>query len=173
MQHLTNDQLIDYIHGALAPAEDAVVLSHIETCTQCADEYATEVRVSEVLREQASRDEREMPSTIKANVWQLIREAQPSYGARLRAWLRPAYLIPAAAVIAVAAYFGPTYLGHREAPVLIDAAYYLQDHAAMNGAVPFGDRSEAAPAELQSNVASDQAAAVAVPVAYAVNGPQH
>ena len=173
MQHLTNDQLIDYVHGALAPAEDATVLSHLESCTQCADEYATEVRVSEILREHAAREEREMPSTIKANIWQLIRQAQPSYGSRLRAWLRPVYLVPPAAVIAVAAIFGPTYLGHHEAPLLIDAAYYLQDHAAMNGSIPFGDRSEAAPAEFQSNVSADQTAAIAVPVAYNANGPQH
>ncbi|MBV9278051.1 MAG: hypothetical protein JOZ97_07440 [Candidatus Eremiobacteraeota bacterium] len=167
MQHLTNDQLIDYIHGALAPGEDAVVLGHLESCLLCADEYATEVRLSEMLREQAALEQREMPSTIKANIWQLIREAQPSYGARLRAWLRPAYLVPAAAVIALAAYFGPVYLGHHESPVLIDAAYYLQDHAAMNGSLPFGDRSEAAPAEFQANnsVAAEQPAAVAMPVA--------
>ena len=173
MQHLTNDQLIDYVHGGLPPAEDAAVLSHLESCTQCADEYATEVRVSEILREHAAREEREMPSTIKANIWQLIRQAQPSYGSRLRAWLRPVYLVPAAAVIAVAAIFGPTYLGHHEAPLLIDAAYYLQDHAAMNGSIPFGDRSEAAPAEFQSNVSADQTAAIAVPVAYNADGPQH
>ena len=173
MQHLTHDQLIDYIHGALKPADDATVLGHLETCIPCADEYATEVRLSEMLREQAALEEREMPSMIKANVWQLIREAQPSYGARLRAWLRPVYLVPAAAVIAVAAYFGPAYLSHREAPVLIDAAYYLQDHAAMNGSLPFGDRSEAAPAEFQANtVAANQPAAVAIPVAYTANGPQ-
>jgi len=173
MQHLTHDQLIDYIHGALTPADDAVVLAHLEGCAPCSGEYATEVRVSEMLREQAAREEREMPSTIKANVWQVIREAQPSYGARILSWLRPAYLVPAAVVIAAAAYFTPAYLGHHETPVLIDAAYYLQDHAAMNGSLPFGDRSEAAPAEFQANsVADNQPAALAMPVAYTANGPQ-
>ena len=173
MQHVTNEQLIDYIHGSLAPAEDAVVLGHLETCLDCADEYATEVRLSEILREQSALEEREMPSTIKANIWQLIRQAQPSYGERLRAWLRPVYLVPAAAVVIAAAVFGPTYFGHHQTPVLIDAGYYLQDHAAMNGSVPFGDRSGVTPAEFQPSASSDQTASIATPVAYTANGPQH
>jgi len=92
------------VYALAREAEDAAVLAHFETCLACADEYATEVRISEIMQEQAALEAREMPSTIKANIWQLIRQAQPSYGARLRAWLRPAYAIPAAAVIALAAY---------------------------------------------------------------------
>jgi len=173
MQHITTDRLIDYIHGALVPADDAVVLAHLESCSACADEYAAEVRMSDLLREQATREERELPSMIKANVWQAIREARPTYGARLRAWLRPAFALPVAAVIVAAVFFGPTYLGHRESAPLIDAAYYLEDHAAMNGSVPFGDRSGATPAEFQSSASPDQTAAIAVPLAYAANAPQH
>jgi anti-sigma factor RsiW len=32
MQHLTNDTLLDYVHGELSPAQDASVYTHIEQC---------------------------------------------------------------------------------------------------------------------------------------------
>ncbi|HEY8314467.1 MAG TPA: zf-HC2 domain-containing protein [Candidatus Baltobacteraceae bacterium] len=149
MQHLTNPQLIDYIHGALAPEEDASVHAHLESCALCREEYATEVALTELLRKQAALEERDMPSTVKAAIWQQIRDARPSPATRILAWLRPAIAIPVAAAIVLAAYFGLHSQQASAAPT-IDAAYLLQDHAAMNSTVPFGDRSGADAAELQS-----------------------
>lgn len=173
MQHITTDQLIDYIHSALAPAEDAFVHTHLEVCPQCRAEYAVEVRLSEMLRDQAAREAREMPSAIKANLWQLIRDSKPSFGRAVRAWFRPAYALPVAAAIILSAYLAPTYLGNHAGPPTIDAAYYLQDHAAMNGSVPFGDRSGATPAEYESGSSVDQTAVNTVPVVFTADTTQH
>ncbi|HEY8296630.1 MAG TPA: anti-sigma factor [Candidatus Baltobacteraceae bacterium] len=167
MQHATTDQLIDYIHGALAPEEDAFVHTHIDTCGACREEYASEVSLTELLRTHAAAEEREMPSTIKAAIWQQIRDAAPSPAQRVIAWMRPAIALPIAAAIVLAAYFGLHTQPVSAAP-MIDAAYLLQDHAAMNSTVPFGDRTGANPATLegQSSASGDQTAVNVEPVAY-------
>jgi hypothetical protein len=64
--------------------------------------------------------------------------------------------VPAAVVIAAGAYFGTAYLGPHGAPA-IEAAYYLQDHAALNSTVPFSDRSAVAPVDLDSTSTADAA----------------
>lgn len=172
MEHITTDQLIDYIHGALAPGDDALVHTHLEGCAPCRDEYALEVRLTEMLRDQVSRETFEMPSAIKAHLWQSIRASKPSWATALQTWLRPVYALPVAAAIIVAALL-PTYLGHHETAPLIDAAYYLQDHAAMNGSVPFADRSGATPTEFEAGSNADQTAVSVVPVVYTADASQH
>lgn len=152
-QHLTNEKLIDYMHGALSPQEDAAVHAHMETCALCRAEYDAEVALSEVLRAQARREEREMPSTLKAEIWQRVREEQPSPAVRFFGWFRPAFALPLAAAIALAAYFGPSIFGGNGAPT-IEAAYYLQDHAALNSTIPFSDRGSANPVDLQTAAVS-------------------
>lgn len=154
MQHLTNDSLLDYIHGELSPADDAAVYAHIEQCQPCRQEYEAEVALGEMLRTQAARDERELPSTVKAEIWERIRSADPSPVARVLAWLRPAVAIPVAVAIAAAAYFGTTYIGSQPAPT-IEASYYLQDHAAMNSTIPFSDHTSANPVDLETAAAVD------------------
>jgi anti-sigma factor RsiW len=148
-QHLTNEKLIDYMHGALSPQEDAAVHAHMETCDLCRSEYDAEMLLSEMLRAQARREERELPPTLKAEIWQRIREAQPSAASRLFGWFRPAYAIPIAAAIALAAYFGPSVIGPHGAPA-IEAAYYLQDHAALNNTIPFSDHGSSSPVDLET-----------------------
>jgi hypothetical protein len=69
-------------------------------------------------------------------------------------WMRPAVAVPLAAAIALAAYFGTTYMGPHAAP-LIEASYYLQDHADMSTTIPFSDRGAANPADLESAAAVD------------------
>lgn len=137
--HLTNETLIDYMHGALTPQEDAAVYAHMETCAVCRAEYDAEVALSEVIREQARREERELPPMLKAELWERIRSAQPSPVQRLVGRIRLGFAIPIAAAIALAAYFGPSLFGAQ--PPAIEAAYYLQDHAALNNTVPFNDRT--------------------------------
>jgi hypothetical protein len=116
-----------------------------------------------MLRTHAAAQERELPSSVKAEIWQRVRGAQPSLWSRAFGWARPAVALPIAAAIAVAAYFGTTYLGPQGAPS-IEASYYLQDHAAMNSTIPFNDRSSANPSDLESAATADtQQIAVNVP----------
>ena len=154
MQHPTSDILQDYIHGELSPAEDASVYAHIEQCETCRAEYQAEVTLGEMLRANAAREERELPSSVKAEIWQRIREAKPSPVRRLSAWLRPAVAIPVAAAIALAAYFGTSFVGPQGAPT-IEASYYLQDHAAMNTTIPFSDHTTVNPVEMENTAAVD------------------
>jgi anti-sigma factor RsiW len=157
--HLTNETLIDYMHGALTPQEDAAVYAHMETCESCRGEYDAEVALSEMLREQARREERELPPTLKAELWERIRNAQPSPVQRLFGWVRLPVAIPVAAAIALAAYFGPSVFGPQNPPA-IEAAYYLQDHEALNNTVPFNDHTSVNPVDLETAAANTQQTAV-------------
>ncbi|MDQ2680574.1 MAG: zf-HC2 domain-containing protein [Candidatus Eremiobacteraeota bacterium] len=161
MQHLSNTELIDYIHGQLAPAQDALVHTHLDACAPCRDEYAAEIALGEMLRNQAALEERELPPMLKAQIWAKVRAERPSALQRMGAFLRPAYALPIAAVVVLLAFFGPGYL-HQQQPAApsIDAAYYLQDHAAMNSTVPFGDQNGAAPAALEETAAHTDETAV-------------
>lgn len=154
MQHLNSEILLDYIHGELAPSQDAQVYAHIESCAPCRAEYDAEVAIGEVLRSNAALDERELPASVKAEIWQRVRAGRPSALSRLGAWLRPAIALPAAAAIALAAYFGTMYAGPHGAPS-IEASYYLQDHAAMNSTIPFSDHTSANPAALEAAATVD------------------
>ncbi len=168
MQHLNNEQLLDYLHKALAPEQDALVHTHLDECVRCHAEYAAEVGISDLLRSEAAAQERELPPMLKASIWQAIRETQPGPLEKLRAWLRPAYAIPVAAALLVGAFVAPAYLhGSRtnQTPT-IDAAYYLQDHAAMNSTVPFSDHSGASSSEFEMTNNVDQTAVNTVTTVY-------
>ena len=168
-QHLTIEKLIDYIHNALSPGEDALIHAHLDDCRHCRYEYAAEVSLSESLRKQAVLEERELPGSVKAAIWHEVRNARPSTVSRLAALWRPALALPLAAALALAVFFGPGVL-HRQAPIApsIEAAYYLQDHAALNNTVPFGDRTGANAAALENPSAAfaDQTAVNARPAVY-------
>ncbi len=159
MQHTTTPQLIDYIHDALPPEDDALIHAHLEACALCRDEYDAEVSLTEFLRSQAVLEECEMPSMVKAAIWEQVREARPSTSQRVLAWLRPAVALPVAAAIVLAAYFG-LHAQQVSAEPTIDAAYLLQAHAAMNSTIPFSDRTGANPATLegQSPASGDETA---------------
>ena len=154
MQHLTTDTLLDYVHGELPPAQDAAVYAHIEQCEPCRAEYEAEIAIGEMLRAQAAQDERELPSAVKAEIWQRVRSSKPAIWNRALGWIRPAVAVPLAAAIAVAAYVGTTYIGPHGAPA-IEASYYLQDHAAMNSTIPFSDRNSVNPVDLENAAAVD------------------
>jgi predicted anti-sigma-YlaC factor YlaD len=149
MQHLTNDILLDYVHGELSPAQDASVYTHIEACEACRLEFEAEVALGEMLRANAKIEERELPAAVKADIWERVRNGKPSALNGVFAWFRPAIAIPVAAAIAIAAYFGSTYAGPHGAPS-IEASYYLQDHAAMNSTIPFSDHASANPVDLET-----------------------
>jgi anti-sigma factor RsiW len=162
MMHLTNEQLIDYIHGALGPQSDADVYSHLEQCDACRKEHDAELSLTEDLRAYAARTQRELPATLKAAIWSEIRAARPSVWSRLGVMLRPSIAVPLAAVIALAAYFGTTYAPNGGAPA-IEAAYYLQDHAALSSTVPFSDRN-INPVDLENSAAASATQQTAVNV---------
>lgn len=163
-EHLNNQTLIDYMHAGLAPEQDAHVYAHLEACTACRSEYDAELALTDMLRAYALADQRELPSSVKAEIWDRIRSARPSALSNLANWFRPAVALPVAAVLAAGIYFGTSYLApHGTAP--IDAAYYLQDHAALDSTVPFSDRVTADAAGLESN-ASKTPNAVAVSASY-------
>jgi predicted anti-sigma-YlaC factor YlaD len=153
MIHLTQEQLIDYVHGALSPQIDAAIYEHLEACDQCRFEYDAELALTDLIRTHAAGEERELPPTLKAEIWSRIRSARPSPWSRLVERLRLSVAVPVAAAVAIAAYFGVTYLGPQGAPS-IEAAYYLQDHAALNSTIPFSDRA-AMPVNLDNSAVLD------------------
>ncbi len=162
-QHLKTETLIDYMHGALSPQEDAAVHAHMEACEACRSEFDAEAAISEMLRSYAASEEREFPATLKAQIWSRIREARPSPWSSLIERLRPAVTLPIAAALALAAYFGTTYMSPHGSPS-IEAAYYLQDHAALNSTIPFSDRTSINPVDLDNGTAVDTSQQTAVNV---------
>jgi predicted anti-sigma-YlaC factor YlaD len=145
MQHLTTETLIDYIHAELAPAEDALVHTHLQTCGLCRSEYERETRLSDALRLAARESEQELPGMVKALIWEAVRAERPTLSARLAALLRPAVAVPALAVLLVATYF-TSPLGHQQAAArMVDATYYLEQHAAEELQNPLGERNVSSP----------------------------
>ena len=138
--HFTTDLLVDFLHGELSPADDALAHAHLAACATCRGEYDREASLTVALRAAAAAEEREMPSTINAAVWQLIREARPGPFARMAAWLRPVVAVPIAALLIVGGWFASPY-SHAAAHPTIDAAYYLRTHAAQSSQTPLSERS--------------------------------
>jgi predicted anti-sigma-YlaC factor YlaD len=140
-QHLTTETLIDYLRGELEPAEDALAHTHLQECGVCRAEHERETRLSEMLAAAAQREELDLPGMVRARIWEAVRAAQPSPYARMLGFLRPAIAVPAAAVLVVATYFASP-LGHRgPTPPMIDATYYLEQHAAQQLQNPLGERN--------------------------------
>lgn len=153
-QHPTTAALLDYVHGELSPADDAAIYAHIESCAACRSEHEAEVAIGEMLRTQAAREERELPPTVKAEIWERVRAGKPAAWRGALSWIRPAIAVPVAAAIAIGAYFGTTQIGRVPAPT-IEASYYLQDHEAMNTTIPFSDRNSVTPVEMENAAAVD------------------
>ena len=164
-EHLANQLLIDYMHAGLTPEEDARVYAHLEACPACRAEYDAELALTDLLRAYALRETRELPPMLKAELWERIRAARPTPLQTLAGWLRPAVALPMAAAIALAAYFGTSYMGPRGAAP-IDAAYYLQDHAAFNTTVPFSDRASSSAGDLETSNSPKAENSVALTASY-------
>ena len=128
-QHLNNELILDYIHGELAANDDALAHEHLAQCAECRAEYDAEVSLGESLRLALSADERELPSMVKARIWDEVRNARPATGVWL-GWFRPAFTVPTVALVALLAVFASP-LRHSGAHVpLVDATFYLEQHAA-------------------------------------------
>jgi predicted anti-sigma-YlaC factor YlaD len=164
MTHYTNDDYIDYLHGELAPAADARLHAHLLACEPCRAGYEAEARLGEWVRSAAQADERELPSLVKARVWEAVRNARPSPAQRLRAFLRPVVTVPAGVAFAALVFVAfPTLHGSSgSAPVpTVSASYYLDEHAAEGQANPLADHPVSASVVTTSDTSSDPAVAAA------------
>ncbi len=137
--HPTPGELVDYLYAELPPPQDAAVHAHLAGCSPCAQAYEAESSLTEVLREHARAQERELPYRVVLAIRDSVANAAPPPAwKRIRVALRPVVLIPAAAALAVALYFGVS--GHRSsAATPIGAAYYVNDHAALTVTAPFSE----------------------------------
>jgi anti-sigma factor RsiW len=144
-EHPTPEELTDYVHGELSPQRDAAVHAHIANCAPCAEAHDTEVRLGEVLREHARAEERELPLGFAQRIVDAAiaseRQATPWWESFARA-LRPAIAVPAIAAIVLAIYF--VVAGSHQGTVqtaTIDAATYIDNHAALATDMPFSESS--------------------------------
>lgn len=155
--HPNHELFIDYLHGELAPGEDAALLLHLDGCTICRARYQDEVELSESLHAYARVSERELPAGVRNAIWVAIEsgEREPSWTQRVASWLHPAIAFPVAAALVLAAFFGFGPSAHQ-GTTTIDAAYYLDDHAAVTSAVPFSE-GNTVPAALYTTENADGA----------------
>jgi hypothetical protein len=137
--HADDALLIDYLHGELAPAEDARLHAHLAACDDCRARYDEEAALGDLLRAEAG-GELAFPATIKAGVWAAIRAQEPTLGDRLRALLRPVVAVPLAAVAAVGLYLGVPLVRPGAGGPAVAAAYYFDEHQAEGQENPLADR---------------------------------
>ena len=135
-QHYERESLIDYLHGALTPQADAAVFAHLEACGACNALYDEEASLGELLRSAARSEELELPSLVKARVWDAVRHETPSWAQRLRTSWGPRIAVPVAAALAIAAYLGPNL--RQQQPAGVSASYFLDEHSAQAQQNPFG-----------------------------------
>jgi len=157
-EHLANETLIDYLHHELSPRDDAWVMQHLSSCDACRAELAHQTELTESLRVYAQATERELPVGVIASIWDAVdREArQPNLAERLHVLWKPAFALPAAAALIAGLYFGVIGPYGTTKLATIDAAYYLEDHAALTNTVPFNEGT-VVPASLENDeTGSDQ-----------------
>lgn len=137
--HYDRETLIDYLHGALAPAADAQVFAHLEACRPCNAVHDEEAALGDALRFAARTEELEFPSMVKAKVWDAIRREKPSWIDALRARWGPRVAVPVAAVVILAGYLGlPPIIHSGQSGSGVDASYFLDVHNAEVQQNPFG-----------------------------------
>jgi len=156
-EHLELGTIIDYLHNELDAGDDAYVMAHLTSCAACNALYDEQAELTEGLRAYARATEQALPPGVIARIREAVeREAAPRWSERFRAFLRPAYALPVAAALVLAMYFGISGSYRGPAPANIDAAYYLEDHAALTSTVPFNEGT-VVPASLESEeTGSDQ-----------------
>jgi anti-sigma factor RsiW len=136
--HYDRETLIDYLHGALTPQADAAVFAHLADCPDCNALFDEEAALGEALRGAARAEELELPSLVKARVWDAVRHESPSWTERLRSSWGPRIALPAAAAAALLLYVGPIF-HHPALPAAgLSASYFLDEHNAQAQQNPFG-----------------------------------
>jgi anti-sigma factor RsiW len=146
--HPSSETLIDYVHRELPAHEDAAVHAHLASCAACSQAHDDEVRLGELLREHARSEERELPPGFSTRILAAAIAARPQ--APWWAVLRPAFALPAAAVLAIVLYLGFAVFHGPGKVTTVDAAYYIDSHAALATDMPFAEG-----ASLPASFASD------------------
>lgn len=142
-EHPMLEELNDYVRGELPAQRDADVHAHLGSCASCSEALETEARLGEVLREHARATERDLPPGFAQRIVEAAIASQPQgapwWEALTRA-LRPAIAIPALVAIALIVYFvvGGPHQGTVQMAT-IDAATYLDNHAALATDMPFSE----------------------------------
>jgi anti-sigma factor (TIGR02949 family) len=140
MNHFTDDDLIDYLHGEVSDEVDARIHAHLARCSDCSARYDAEASVGEMLRASALAEERAFPPIVRARVWAAIRSAQPTPLERLRGFISPLVAVPLVAVLALLMYLSvPVLRGERATAPTVAAAYYFEEHAAEGLENPLAD----------------------------------
>jgi anti-sigma factor RsiW len=141
MNHYSDDDLVDYLHGEVTDTVDAQIHAHLALCRDCRNRRDAEAGIGDRLRAEALAQERELPALIKAQVWAAIREQQPTPLERIRAFIRPVIAVPLAAAFALLMYLGvPILRSDRTASLpTVAAAYYFEEHAAQGLENPLAD----------------------------------
>jgi anti-sigma factor RsiW len=153
-EHPSIDQLVDYGRGELSPRDDATIHAHLTTCAACAEAYDAETRLVELLRRRAGAEERELPPGFADAI--LARAAADTASPAFWSWnrledlLRPAVAVPVAAAIAVAIYVSASGWHGSAKNDAVDAAYYIENHAALASTTPF-EESAVPPTMLTSD----------------------
>ncbi|MBV8148834.1 MAG: zf-HC2 domain-containing protein [Candidatus Eremiobacteraeota bacterium] len=142
-EHPSSEKLIDYVHGELSPREDAAVHAHLAGCAGCSEAHADEVRLGELLREQARAEERELPPGFAARIVATATSAPaPARWWRPATLFRPAFALPAAAMLAIALYLSFAVFNNGPAKTTtVDASYYIESHAALATDMPFAENA--------------------------------
>jgi anti-sigma factor RsiW len=140
--HLAPDLLGDYLRGELAPAEDALALAHLYACPACRLDLERETALTDYLRAAAAQETFELPAEVKAAVRQKLRVARSGPFPSLLAALRPAFALPIAAAILIGTLTFPSVMRTiQPARPTIDAAFYLNAHAAQQAAEPLSEHN--------------------------------
>jgi anti-sigma factor RsiW len=148
--HPNIEQIVEYLHGELSPAEDAAVHAHLAGCSYCEQRRAEEAALTEALRAHARARERELPLTVVSRIRQRVAQpSAPSPWEAVRAAFRPILVLPVAVAVAAILYFGGQRFHRLGVPPAIDASDYIENHAAMASTTPFAD-SEPSPILLTS-----------------------
>jgi len=137
--HPSIETIVDYLHGELSPPEDAAVYAHLAACPECDGKRSEELAITEALRAYAGATDRELPPSLATKIRTAAVQRRPSAWQRFLAELRPIVMVPAAAAVALAIYLGYSSWHRTAAPPRIEAATYVNDHAAMAAGAPFGD----------------------------------
>ena len=135
--HPSIEELVDYMHGELAPERDAAIHAHLADCSSCSQMRDSEASLTELLRAHANAEERDLPPSVITGIRSAVARPMRPAWSPLHLLLRPALAIGAAAAIAAIVYVGiPAW--HAGSPsTRIEAAYYLDNHTALTATTPF------------------------------------
>lgn len=138
-EHPSVETIIDYIHHELSPTDDAAIFEHFAQCPPCRAEYEAELRLGDALTSAAAAETLELPSMVKARIWEQARSERPG---RWAALVQPLIALPAGAAIAAAIVFALQSTPSNTRTPMVGAQYYFDVHsAATRQENPLSDRS--------------------------------